>query len=168
MTRRLSTFVGLALVFFAIPLRAAEKPHAGTKDQNSVVWTNDDLQKLHNLGLISIVGQAEKVESASSQQPGPYVDTQDPRWYAVQAEILRVEIDRQQTLLRDYRQALADARSLGKTAGGLNLDQDGVGITPEAGLEILERSLDEVEAELDDLQDLGRVNGIPPGALRGR
>src|SRR5207244_1959182 len=33
--------------FAAIPLRAANRPHAGTDSQTIKVWTNDDLEKLH-------------------------------------------------------------------------------------------------------------------------
>ena len=48
--------VTLGLVSISIPLRAANQPHAGTDIKNAVVWTNDDLERLHSLGLISIVG----------------------------------------------------------------------------------------------------------------
>ena len=55
MIRHLCISVCLALVSAAIPLRAANRSHAGTDSQNTVVWTNDDLEKPHSLGLISIV-----------------------------------------------------------------------------------------------------------------
>src|SRR5258706_4764361 len=42
--------VTLGLISVAIPLRAANRPHAGTDRQNKMVWTNDDLDKLHTLG----------------------------------------------------------------------------------------------------------------------
>jgi hypothetical protein len=34
------------------PLRAANKPRAGMDSQNPVVWTNDNLERLHGLDLI--------------------------------------------------------------------------------------------------------------------
>jgi hypothetical protein len=45
MIRRLGSSVSLALVAVAIPLRAANKLHAGMDSQNTVVWTNGDLEK---------------------------------------------------------------------------------------------------------------------------
>jgi hypothetical protein len=41
--------VTLGFVSVAIPLRAANKPHAGTDSQNMVVWTNEDLDRIFAL-----------------------------------------------------------------------------------------------------------------------
>ena len=168
MTRRLCASVSLALVAVAIPLRAANRLHAGTDSQNTVVWTNDDLEKLHALGLISIVGRIDEERPTSASAPGPYVRTQDPEWYAVQAAKLREELERRRAQLREYRQALEDARSLRKAAGGMNLDESDIGITPRAAIEILERRVNEAQTELNALEDLARRNDIPPGTLRGQ
>ncbi len=168
MTRRLCASVSLALVAVAIPLRAANRLHAGTDSQNTVVWTNDDLEKLHALGLISIVGRIDEERPTSASAPGPYVRTQDPEWYAVQAAKLREELERRRAQLREYRQALEDARSLRKATGGMNLDESDIGITPRAAIEILERRVNEAQTELNALEDLARRNDIPPGTLRGQ
>jgi len=168
MTRRLCASVSLALVAVAIPLRAANRLHAGTDSQNTVVWTNDDLEKLHALGLISIVGRIDEERPTSASAPGPYVRTQDLEWYAVQAAKLREELERRRAQLREYRQALEDARSLRKTAGGINLDESDIGITPRAAIEILGRRVKEEQTELNALEDLARRHGIPPGTLRGQ
>ena len=60
MTRHWYAVITLGLVSVAIPLRAANGPRAGRDAQIPVVWTNDDLEKLHGLGLISIVARTEK------------------------------------------------------------------------------------------------------------
>ena len=52
--------------------------------------------------------------------------------------------------------------------GGINLDGGDIGITPDAGIEILRRRVQDTESDLDALEDLARRNGIPPGTLRGR
>lgn len=168
MTHHAYAAVALALVSAAIPLRAANRPHAGTDSPDKMVWTNDDLEKLHGLGLISIVGQMDEERPTSASAPGPYMRTQDPEWYADQAAQLRDELEGRRAQLREYRQALEDARSLRETAGGINLDEGDVGITPEAGIEILQRRVRTRESELDELEDLARHNGIPPGTLRGQ
>jgi len=168
MTSHLRTSVSLVLLSVAIPLRAANRPHAGTDSQNTVVWTNDNLEKLHGLSLISIVGRIDEERITSASAPGSYVRTEDPEWYAVQAAKLRDELERRRAQLREYRQALNNARSLRKTTGGINLDEGDIGITPEAAMEILQRRVHEIQGEMDELEDLARHNGIPPGTLRGQ
>ena len=168
MTRHLCVSVTLTLVSLAVPLRAANRPHAEADSQNTRVWTNDDLEKLHHPGLISIVGRIGEERPTPAPAPGPYVRTQDPEWYAVQAARLRDELERRQTQLREYRQALDDVRNQGKTTGGMNLDEGDIAITPEVGVEILEGHVNEVQAELNALEDLARRHDIPPGTLRGQ
>ena len=169
MNRRL-TFSLVSLVILstlAIPLRAASKPRAGT-DSNNPVWTNDDLARLHSLGLISIVGQIDEEKSKSASLPFRYARTQDPEWYAEQAARLRDELEHRQAQLREYRQAVDDARSLRQSTGGIDLVGDDFATTPEAGIEILQHRVNETQTELDELEDLARRNDIQPGTLRGQ
>ena len=168
MIRQLCISLCLALVSAAIPLRAANRPHAGTDSQTTKVWTNDDLEKLHAAGLISIVGQVDEGTSVSESAPRDYEVTQDPQWYAEQAARLRDELEYRQAQLRDYRQALDDARSLKESTGGINLVGEDFAVTPEAGIEILQQRVNEAQARLDDLEDLARHNDIEPGMLRGQ
>jgi hypothetical protein len=151
----------------AISLRAANKPRAGVEDRKTV-WTTDDVEKLQVLGLISIVGQPAPTEDATAALPSPYLETRDPKWYAEQAARLRDELERRQAQLDAYRQAIEEARSLKTMMGGVNLDEAGVGITPEAGIEILKQHLSETQSRLEALEDLARRNDIRPGTLRGR
>jgi hypothetical protein len=166
MARQLSVFVVMVMVLAAMPLRAAGRPHAGTDSKNTV-WTNDDLDKLHVPGLICIVGQSnEDSEPASLTQP--YVKAQEAEWYAEQAAKLHDELERRRTQLAEYRQALEDAQSLKETTGGVNFAEGDIGITPEAGIEILQQRVSETETDLDALEDLARRNDMPPGILRGQ
>jgi hypothetical protein len=168
MTRYFYTAVTLGLISVAIPLRAAKRPRAGTDRQNRVVWTNDDLDKLHALGLISIVGPEDDERPASAPVPAQYLRTQDPEWYAQQAARLRDELEYRQSQLREYRQALDDARCLKKSTGGIDLIDEYFAVTPEAGIDILQQRVNEAQSEVDDLEDLARRNDIEPGTLRGQ
>jgi len=163
-----SLAISMTLSTLAIPLRAANTPRAGTDSQNTVVWTNDDLERLHVLGLISIVGRMNEETPKSASLPQPYVKTQDPEWYAKQAAKLRDELERRQNQLRDYQQAIDDVRNLRNTTGGIILDEGDIAITPEVGIEILERHVNETQTELNALEDLARRHDIPPGTLRGQ
>ena len=136
MVRQLSAFVAMVMVFAALPLRAANRPHAGT-DGKDTVWTNDDLVKLHVPGLICIVGLPNEGTSERASEPQSYPETRDAARYAEQAAQLRDELERRRAELSEYRQALEDARSLRETTGGINFTEGDIGITPEAGIEIL-------------------------------
>ena len=162
-----SLAISMTLSALAIPMRAANNPRAGTDSRNPVVWTNDNLEKLHSLGLISIVGRINEEQLTSASAPAPYVETQDPEWYAEQAAQLRDELERRRAQLHEYQKALEDARSLRETTGGINVDEGDIGITPEAGIEFLQQRLNEAQMGLDALEDLARRNDIPPGTLRG-
>jgi hypothetical protein len=160
--------VTLGFVALAIPLRAANRPHVGTDSQNPLVWTNADLERLHGLGLISIVGQMDQEKPTPPALHEEYVQTQDPEWYAQEAATLREELESRQAELDRYRQGLEDARSLETTTPGMNLDDGDIGITPEAGIEILQQRVSETQTELDALEDLARRNDMSPGTLRGQ
>jgi len=163
-----SLAISVTLSPLAISMRAANKPRAGMEDQKTV-WTNDDLERLHVLGLISIVGQPALTEDTITVAvPSHYVKTQDPEWYAEQATKLHDELERRQAQLSEYRQALEDAQSFREMTGGINLEEGNVGITPEAGIEILEQRVNQTQREIDGLDDLARRNDILPGALRGQ
>jgi hypothetical protein len=160
--------VTLGLISVATPLRAANRPHAGADSKTIKVWTNDDLEKIRHADLISIVGQVDEEKSISESARKGYEVTQNPAWYAEQAARLRDELERRQAQLREYRQAIDDARSLAGPTGGIDLVSEDFAITPEAGIEILQRRVTEEQARLDGLEDLARRNDIEPGTLRGQ
>jgi hypothetical protein len=164
----LSLAVFMTLSTLAIPLRAAKKPRAGTDRRNAMVRTNDDLASLHLPGLIFIVGRTNGETPKSASTPAPYVHTQNPAWYAGQAAKLRDELESRKAQLRGYRQAIDDAKNLKTMAGGINLEEGDIGITPEAGIETLQERVNETQSELDALEDLARRDDIPPGILRGQ
>jgi hypothetical protein len=168
MTCHLLINASLALLFLAIPLHAAHGQQVEADQQRPHVWTNEDLEKLHGLDLISIVGQVNEARSTGPSAPETYVETQDPEWYAEQAANLREELGNIQAQLSDFQQAIDDVRSLRQTTGGISLDYGNVGITPEDAIENLQEGVDETQANLDELEDLARRNGIPPGVLRGQ
>jgi hypothetical protein len=163
-----SLAASVTLSTLAIPLRAANTPRGGKTEKTAVVLTNEDLGRLRVPGLISIVGQPATAEDANAAAPPPpYVTSQDSEWYAEQAANLRDELERRQARLAEYRRALEDVRSLRETTGGINLDEGDVGITPEAGIEILQQRVEETQTKLEALEDLARRNDIPRGTLRG-
>src|SRR5260370_8285620 len=138
-----SLAISLALSTLAIPLRAANKPRAGKSDGTPVLWTNEALERLRGLGLISVVGQdpeeaAADDATAHDAAPSPYMDprdpgyaeTQDPEWYFEQASDLRAELERREDRLHRYLQAIDDPSALNTTPPGINLPPRDTPITP--------------------------------------
>ncbi len=158
--------VFLSLCALATPSRAANNPGAGKSEAAKKVWTNDEIEKLRLRGLITLFTLPETAP-APPAATGPYDKTKDPMWYAEQGAKLHADLESAQAELRQYRKTLDDAKSLKRTMGGIALDQDTIGITPEAGIDILERHVRDVASQLDALEELARRNGFPPGVTRG-
>ena len=166
----LAAVLALAIAF---PSLAAEKPRATQSNpstQAKKVWTNEDMDELRARGLITTFNPAiEMIIPTPTVAPGPATfasKTEDPAWYADQAYILQAELDRREAALREAQAnlALAEQRI---TQPGIAMDKDNVGVTPLAGIAILEAQVREVQDQLDELSDLARRNNIPPGDLRG-
>jgi hypothetical protein len=51
--------------------------------------------------------------------------------------------------------------------GGIALDEGTLGITPEVGIDTLERRVHDVASQIDALEELARHNGFSPGVTRG-
>jgi hypothetical protein len=154
--------------------QAAEKPRPAPDNQNQPkkVWTNEDMDQLRARGLISITGQepaapAAQAPATSAETTFPIYESRldDPAWYADQAAKLQAELDKRMADLQQQQEALTLAKDR-VTEPGLALDKDNAGVTPAAGLAILQEQVLEVQNQLDELSDLARQHDIPPGVLR--
>jgi hypothetical protein len=162
----LAAVVTLAIVF---PTHAAEKPRPAQASQAKKVWTNDDMDPLRARGLIStfsVATEATAEAHAAPSEPATFTPrTEDPTWYAEQAAILQAELDKREAALREAQTNLAQAAQ-GITQPGIATDKKNAGITPEAGIDVLEAQVLEIQSQLDELSDMARQNNIPPGVLR--
>ena len=165
----LAAILALAI---ALPSRAAEKPRpaqAAQSKQAKKVWTDDDMDQLRARGLIttfSIAPETTAQAPAAPPEPATYASRlEDPAWYAQQASDLQAELDKREAALREAQANLAQAAE-GVTQPGIAMDKKNPGITPEAGIDVLEAQVLEVQNQLDELSDLARQNNIPPGVLR--
>jgi hypothetical protein len=168
-------FAAALVLSIACSSQAAGKPRPaqGNQNQPKKVWTNDDMDQLRARGLISIVGQESAeapaqppAEPASATFPVYQSRLDDPTWYSDKAADLRAELDRREAALNKQLTAIALATDR-ITQPGLNLDEDNAGVTPEAGVQVLQAKVQEIQAQMDELSDLARQHDIPPGDLRG-
>jgi hypothetical protein len=158
----------LALAF-AFPSHAAQTPRSAQAAKTKKVWTDDDMDQLRSRGLIStfnVTTETTAPAPASQSEPATFTPrTEDPAWYAEQAAILQAELDKREAALREAQTSLAQAAE-GITQPGVAMHKSNVGVTPQAGIAILEAQAREVQTQLDDLGNLARQNNIPPGVLR--
>ena len=135
------------------------------------VWTNDDIALLREMAPISIfrpsatsqmsLAEAPSVAAAASKQP--YIKELDPHWYAQQRDTMQARIDADQEQIQEIQQIEQNGDGI---SGAIPLDKNAPGLTPYATVEILQNQVAQIEAQIDDLQDLARRNGIPAVAVR--
>ena len=149
----------------------ASRAKSATPPQERKIWTSEDVEALRTKGMISLVGSdstdgtaeeivaTEKLSAALARQ----TREKDAEWYAEQVAKIREEIAPLDQEIRYIRSALASHQT---REGGINLDREKPGITPESSIWVLENRRRDLAARLDALEDQARRNGVLPGALR--
>jgi hypothetical protein len=156
----------IAAILVVMSLLSAADGRA--KPPAAKVWTNPDVEALESTASLSIIGLAETQQSAApasnSAMPQntvpdtiPYVMEKDPNWYAKGIESRRQQIDQLNNQIQEIQQIRATGEGI---SGAIPLDKSAAGITPEATLEVLRGQRSQLEAEIDNLQDLAQSNEI--------
>ncbi len=136
------------------------------------VWTNDNIDELH--GGVSVVGGGSAPAPAGTSGNGsnttgthtgqqPLPKEKDPDWYKKQLAPLYTKLDQLSAALANAQSAVS-----GDTRGSATVSMDATGnaATPQQQLAALQQQQQQVQAQIDNLEDLARHNGIEPGALR--
>ena len=97
----------------------------------------------------------------SAQEPRP--KELDPHWYAQQELPLALSLVDIESQLRSVRESRRTAKGVG---GGVALETENVGITPEATIEILEARRVKTQRQIDDLEEEALRHGVSSGAIR--
>jgi hypothetical protein len=135
-------------------------------DEAKKVYTNDDFGWYSPRTSASQSDQSTAASSSSSATSGSDIALpdphQDPQWYAEQATALENDlqiIESKENALQQFR-----ATSAGLPTG-LDLSAPVEGITTDDYIAQLESRRQQIEEQLNDLADLARVNGLPPGTI---
>jgi hypothetical protein len=150
-------------------LKISTSPRLDAAEQK--IWTNDDIPLLRQSAPISIIGERSAVQANVGEAPSteaaaanqPYVKELDPRWYAEQRHALQAQIDADQEQIREVQEIRQTGDGI---TGAIPLDKEAPGLSPEATVEILQDEVAQLEAQIDDLQDLARRNGMDPAVVR--
>jgi hypothetical protein len=140
------------------------------QDQSKKVYTNDDFGWFHPSTSSAVTSQpsqpgsntSETSSISSSAQTGQLDAEQDPQWYAKQV----ASLDNELATVQSREDALKQFRDTSTgLATGLVLNAPTEGITTDNLISQLESRRQQIEQQLDDLADLARVNGLPPGSV---
>ncbi len=149
---------------------AAKNPAPAAKpreDQTKKVYTNDDFGWYRPSSSATQSDQSTESSSASSEDASgsgiaPYDPHQDPQWYAEQVAALENDltaIENKETALQQFQ-----ATSSGLPTG-LDLSAPVEDITTDGLIAQLESRRQQIEEQLNDVADLARENGLPPGTV---
>lgn len=137
------------------------------KKKPKKVWTNEEMATLP--GQISVVGEANQgVESKRAPEHGSTSGGEDAQQmqidsYRKQISDLRSQIDaadQRIAQLKDFK-----GENSGPT-GGINMNQGYDMVPVEDQVKQLEAKKKKLEAQIEDVENEARKNGIDPGKLR--
>jgi hypothetical protein len=137
-------------------------------DREKKIYTNDDIAAWHagaseQPGVTTFTAPAQEVSPVVIRlAPAPYDALQDSVWYArqdVALEAQAADLDAQITQLRNFR-----ATSSGMITG-LNIYAPCQGVGTDNLIAELVAQRDAIRAQISDLEDTARVNGIAPGTF---
>lgn len=153
---------------------ATSRPPAKPVPDTPKVYTNDDIGWFNptasDAGASRPTQAAAAVSAASgtgdgapsSTQPAPIDPQKDPQWYAIQIASLDEALAAIQSKEDQLKQFRATSTGL---PTGLDLNAPCEGITTDNLIAQLQSRREQIEQQLDDLADLARVNGLPPGTV---
>ena len=124
------------------------------------VWTDDDVETLHESRGVSVVGNAagSKKTSAPSQSASYQ---KDPAWYRRQLAPLQANVEKLDSQIAKLHQSIS-----GENVSEPQPYYHAPPGNPQDQLKQLEKKRDADAAKISDLLDSARHNGIEPGALR--
>jgi len=140
------------------------------QDQSRRVYTNDDFGWFHPSTTAAAASQPAQAVSASPQASAFSSDgqvallnpEQDPQWYAKQVASLQNELATVENKVDALQQFRATSEGL---PTGLVLNAPTEGVSTDNLIAQLQSRQQQIEQQLDDLADLARVNGLPPGTV---
>jgi len=108
---------------------------------------------------LSPLPQEQPAQSAQELPPKEL----DAHWYAQQELPLALSLVDIESQLRSARESRKTATG---TGGGVSLEAQNVGITPEATIELLEARRIKTQRQIDDLEEEARHHGVSSGEIR--
>lgn len=146
-------------------LAAAEQGSTeGAGKKPKKVWTNDEIAKVGGEGSISVVGKADANSKSNSSKS---VRTSSAKG---QTGSYRSRLRQLHNQLETTEKQITDLRNFNGattgTSGGIDMNRRYSRTSVEDQIKILEEKKKQIEAQIGDIEDAARKEGIEPGELR--
>jgi hypothetical protein len=145
----------------------SQTPAAAEKKKPKKVWTNEEIGSVG--GTISVVGDPNKTESASTVQKETHesgaddLKTKQIEAYRDQVRQLKGQIDEADKRIAQLKNFKGENNS---AAGGINPNQGYNMVPVEEQVKQLEEKKKQTQNKIEDVENDARKNGIESGDLR--
>jgi hypothetical protein len=169
------SLLAVALPAFAVAQQSSSTPQQSDKPSKprvqdaakhpkpKKVWTNDDLSSVK--GGISVVGEPGNASTPKSNSDSGSTVTNRSLLESLRAQHARLQaqLDAADKKIEELRNFKGENSA---PSGGIN-PRHGYSMTPISDqIKQLEEKKSQIQAQLDELEDRARKNGIEPGQLR--
>lgn len=158
------------------PAKPAQSPTASDpgsaesgKKKPKKVWTNDEISNVGGAGSISVVGNADanakgssKGNSSKSTRTSSAKENQ-PGSYRSRLRQLHNQLETTEKQISDLRNFNGESTG---TSGGVDMNRGYSRTSVEDQIKILEEKKKQIQAQIGDIEDEARKDGIEPGDLR--
>ena len=138
------------------------------KKKPKKVWTNDEISKVGGEGSISVVGNTDanakgspKGNSSKSTRASSAKDQSGS--YRSRLRQLHNQLETTEKQIADLRNFNGESTG---TSGGVNMNRGYGRTSVEDQIKILEEKKKQIQAQIGDIDDEARKDGIEPGDLR--
>jgi hypothetical protein len=158
------------------PAKPAQSPTASDpgsaesgKKKPKKVWTNDEISKVGGEGSISVVGNAD-ANAKGSPKGNPSKSTRassakenQPGSYRSRLRQLHNQLETTEKQISDLRNFNGESTG---ASGGVDMNRGYSRTSVEDQIKILEEKKKQIQAQIGDIEDEARKDGIEPGDLR--
>ena len=152
------------------PAPADQGSAEGARKKPKKVWTNDEISKVGGDGSISVVGKeadsnakgSSKGNSSKSTRASSAKENQ-PGSYRSRLRQLHNQLETTEKQISDLRNFNGESTG---TSGGVDMNRGYSRTSVEDQIKILEEKKKQIQAQIGDIEDEARKDGIEPGDLR--
>jgi hypothetical protein len=141
---------------------------AGKKPKK--VWTNDEISNVGGAGSISVVGKEADTNAKGSSKGNSSKSTRASSAKENQPDSYRSRLRQLHNQLETTEKQISDLRNFNGestgTSGGVDMNRGYSRTSVEDQIKILEEKKKQIQAQIGDIEDEARKDGIEPGDLR--
>lgn len=142
----------------------------GARKKPKKVWTNDEISKVGGQGSISVVGNTTETSAKASSKGAPAKSAGAASVKERQVANYRNQLGQLQNQLETIEKQISELRNFKAentgASAGININR-GYSMTPvEDQVKSLEEKKKQIQAQISNIEDAARKDGIEPGELR--